>query len=129
MGLGAIRSVDYIVLLCTDVQRAKRFYADVMGFPVEVDGASWVSFRVGAAVLALRRRGPGPAGDDGPSVPGSAAVQLAFRVPPSALEECAAELAGHGSLFKGPVDLPALRHRALFFLDPEGNLVEIYAEY
>ena len=27
-----------------------------------------------------------------------------------------------------PRDIPAWRHRALFFRDPEGNVIEIYAE-
>jgi hypothetical protein len=30
---------------------------------------------------------------------------------------------------KGPTDLPDWRHRALFFRDPEDNIIEIYAEY
>ena len=28
-----------------------------------------------------------------------------------------------------PTDLPGWRHRTLFFRDPEGNVIEIYAEY
>jgi catechol-2,3-dioxygenase len=30
---------------------------------------------------------------------------------------------------RGPTDLPDRRHRALFFHDPEDNIIEIYAEY
>ncbi len=34
-----------------------------------------------------------------------------------------------GHPLRGPSDLPAWRHRTLFFRDPEGNIIEIYAEY
>jgi glyoxylase I family protein len=32
-------------------------------------------------------------------------------------------------ILRGPTDLPDWRHRALFFHDPEDNVIEIYAEY
>jgi glyoxylase I family protein len=68
--------------------------------------------------------------DDGPLAPGTAAVQLAFRVPPAALDACHAELVAKGvSILRAPTDLPSWRHRTLFFRDPEDNLIEIYAEY
>jgi glyoxylase I family protein len=62
-----------------------------MGFPVEVDLENWVSFKVGATLLTLRPRGQWTAWDDGPSVPGSAAVQLAFRDPEDNVIEIYAE--------------------------------------
>jgi glyoxylase I family protein len=43
---------------------------------------------VGSALLTLRPRGPGFAWDDGPIASGSAAVQLAFRVPPHVVHAC-----------------------------------------
>src|SRR6266496_2530917 len=52
------------------------------GLSIEVDHENWVSFRVGATLLTLRPRGQGLAWDDGTSVSGSAALQLALRVPP-----------------------------------------------
>ena len=85
----------------------RAFYNDVMGFPIDLDLDNWVSFRVGATLLTLRPRSPGLAWDDGPAAPGSAAVQLAFRV---------------------PLRLAGWRHRTLFFRDPEDNEVEIYSE-
>ena len=64
--------------------KTRAFYKDVMGFPIDLDLDNWVNFRVGATLLTLRPRSPGLAWDDGPTAPGSAAVQLAFRVPPAA---------------------------------------------
>jgi glyoxylase I family protein len=125
-----IRNFDYVVLLCRDMKQTRSFYKDVMGFPLEFDSDRWVSFRVGATLLTLRPRGPAPAWDDGPAAPGSAAVQLAFRVPPPAVDACHAELVAKGvPIVRAPTDLPDWRHRTLFFRDPEDNVIEIYAEY
>jgi glyoxylase I family protein len=131
VSLTEIHSLDHTVLLCRDLARAKAFYRDVMGFPIEADLPYWVSFRVGGAHVTLRPRGRGPTGeDDGPPAPGSAAVQLAFRVPPPAVDTCHAELLAHGvTIVRPPTDVPSFRHRTLFFRDPEDNLIEIYAEY
>jgi glyoxylase I family protein len=130
MSLKEIRNFDYVVLLCRDLKTTRRFYKDVMGFPLEFDSDSWVSFRVGATLLTLRPRGRSLAWDDGPAAPGSAAVQLAFRVPPPAVDACHAELVQKGvPILRAPTDLPDWRHRTLFFRDPEDNVIEIYAEY
>lgn len=111
LSLRAIRNFDYTILLCRRMAETRAFYRDVMGFSVELDLENWVSFRVGATLLTLRPRGQGPAWDDGPSPAGSAAVQLAFRVPPAAVEACHAELAAQGvRIIRGPTDLPEWRH-------------------
>ena len=129
MSLSDIRNLDYVVLLCTRMEATRAFYRDVMRFPVEADGPTWASFRVGSMLLALRARGPAPAWQDGPGVEGSADLQLAFRVPPGAVETCHAELLAAGvPILRGPTELPAFRHMTLFFRDPEDNVIEIYAE-
>jgi len=130
VSLGGIGNLDYAVLLCNRMAETRAFYRDVMRFPIETDRETWVSFRVGAVLLTLRPRGPFIGQDDGPSIPGSAAVQLAFRVAPPAVDACHAELVAKGvTILRGPTDLPDWRHRTLFFRDPEGNILEIYAEY
>ena len=131
MSLEEIQNFDYAVLLCKNLEATRSFYKDVMGFALAHESETWISFRVGATLLTLRLRGRSPAGgEDGPATPGSAAVQLAFRVPPPAVDRCHAELVAHGvPIVRPPTDLPAWRHRTLFFRDPEDNLIEIYAEY
>jgi catechol 2,3-dioxygenase-like lactoylglutathione lyase family enzyme len=130
MSLGGITSLDYAVLLCGKLAETKAFYRDVMKFPIERDVDNWVSFRVGATLLTLRPRGVWSVCDDGPSTPGSAAVQLAFRVALPAVDECHTALLAQGvTILRAPTDLPHWRHRTLFFRDPEGNIIEIYAEY
>ena len=130
MSLKDIRNCDYIVLLCNDMKETRAFYQDVLSFPVDHDSDNWVSFRAGATLLALRPRGQLFAWNDGPLPTGTAAVQLAFRVPPAAIDACHAELIARGVvILRAPTDRPSWRHRTLFFRDPEGNLIEIYAEY
>ena len=130
MSLTQIRNFDYAVLLCNKMAETRAFYRDVMQFPIETDRERWVSFRVGATLLTLRPRGSWSVCDDGKSIPGSAAVQLAFRVPPPAVDAWHAELIAKGvPILRGLTDLPDWRHRTLFFRDPEDNIIEIYAEY
>jgi catechol 2,3-dioxygenase-like lactoylglutathione lyase family enzyme len=130
MALGGITNLDHTVLLCRRLEATRAFYRDVMGFTIEVEQPTWVSFRVGGALLSLRRRGVWPVGDDGPLPAGSAGVQLAFRVAPPAVDACHAELLARGvPILRGPTDLAQFRHRTLFFSDPEDNVIEIYAEY
>ena len=87
MGIASIRNLDYVVLLCEDLVRARQFYLDVMKFRIERETPTWVSFHVGSGLLCLRPRTPQGVFRDGPGAPGSASVQLAFRVsPPSRAE-------------------------------------------
>jgi glyoxylase I family protein len=130
MGLGSIRNLDYVVLLCEDLARARHFYLDVMKFRLEGETPRWVSFHVGSGLLCLRPRTLDGVFQDGPGAPsGSASVQLAFRVAPPEMDEIQAELAAAGVDLMGPPrDIPAWGHRAIFFRDPDGNVIEIYAE-
>jgi catechol 2,3-dioxygenase-like lactoylglutathione lyase family enzyme len=43
--LKAIRHLDYIVLLCDDIPRMKRFYHEIMRFPIYRDWGDWVELR------------------------------------------------------------------------------------
>jgi glyoxylase I family protein len=125
-----LRTLDYTVVICRDLPRAVAFYRDVLGLPIATQRERWVEFRMGSTILALRSRGAAPWGDDGPPAAGSAAVQLAFRVAPPAVDGWHANLVAKGvRILRGPTDLPEWRHRTLFFADPEDNVLEIYAEY
>jgi hypothetical protein len=79
VSLGEIRNLDYTILLCSKMIETRAFYRDIMRFPIETERANWGSFRVGASLLTLRPRGKWSVCDDGPSLAGSVAVQLAFR--------------------------------------------------
>ncbi len=129
MGIASIRNLDYVVLLCEDLVRARQFYLDVMKFRVERETPRWVSFHVGSGLLCLRPRTLEGVFQDGPGAPGSASVQLAFRVSPPEIDQCQAELIAGGVEMMGPPrDIPSWGHRAIFFRDSERNVIEIYAE-
>jgi catechol 2,3-dioxygenase-like lactoylglutathione lyase family enzyme len=124
--LKAIRNLDYVVLLCDDILKMKQFYCEVMEFPIYRDWGSWIEMRVGAVLLALRKR---DRPYDGPSFqPHSAAVQLAFRVTPAEVDTCYVELREQGVEIVEPPISKDYGHKTLFFKDPEGNVLEIYAD-
>ena len=124
--LKAIRHLDYVVLLCDDILRMKQFYHQTMGFPIYRDWGSWIEMRVGSVLLALRHR---DRPYDGPSFqPHSAAVQLAFRVTPAEVDSCYTELQAHAVEIVEPPISKEYGHKTLFFKDPEGNVLEIYAD-
>lgn len=127
-GVGAIRNLDYTMLLCSDIEVMKDFYGDVMKFDLRrhISGR-YAEFAVGSSILALRLR---TRTYDGATVAlGSASVQLAFRVPPREVMMAADQLEDLGIEILEPVaDLEDFGHRTLFFADPENNVIEIYAE-
>jgi catechol 2,3-dioxygenase-like lactoylglutathione lyase family enzyme len=122
-----IRGIDYTVIFARQMAAMREFYGTTLGFPLHRElSPQWVEFRVGSNLLALTERG-GRFDDPGPPV-GSLSLQLAFRVAPAEVAGCAAALKERGvSIVSGPTDQP-FGHRTLFFRDPDGNVLEIYAE-
>ncbi|MEM9045409.1 MAG: VOC family protein [Pseudomonadota bacterium] len=126
-GFGAIRSLDYVILLCEDLENMTNFYTTLFEFQAaESTPGHMVFFRVGTLFLGLRRRGRSY---DGPHVPQqSTAIQLSFRVPPADVD------AAYESLVKrkiAVIEAPTNQdwpHRTLFFRDPENNILEVFAD-
>jgi glyoxylase I family protein len=118
-------NLDYVILLCEDLARTRSFYHEILGFPIERDWDGWIELRAGSVLLTLRPRGRPY---DGPAASGSAGVQLAFRVAPQEVERWYAELLKKGVEILEPPRDTDYGHRTLFFKDPEGNILEIYAE-
>lgn len=118
----AIRAIDYTVIFVRDMSAMRRFYEDVLCFPLSRElSPGWIEYRIGGNTLALAR--PSLTVADAPTPAGSASLQLAFRVSPREVDECADELLRHGvALVAPPTDQP-FGHRTLFFRDPDGNLL------
>lgn len=125
--LSEIRQIDYTVIHARDLAAMRHFYETVMEFPLlRVLSERWIEFRLGNNTLALTA--PGGRFNDPPPAAGAASLQLAFRVPPQAVAACAAALEAKGIKLVSPVTDHAFGHRTIFFRDPDGNVLEIYAE-
>ncbi|HEY6642128.1 VOC family protein [Povalibacter sp.] len=122
-----IRSLDYTVIFARNMPAMRAFYGTTLGFPLHKTlGSQWLEFRVGSNLLALTERGV--IFNDPAPPEGALSLQLAFRVAPSEVATCAATLTKRGvQIMSGPTDQP-WGHRTLFFRDPDGNVLEIYAE-
>ena len=123
----SIRAIDYTVILVRDMAAMRRFYEGILRFPLTRElSAGWIEDQIGGNTLALAR--PGRTAKDAPTPAGSASLQLAFRVARDDVDRCADELARQGvDLLEPPTD-QSFGHRTLFFRDPDGNLLEVYAE-
>lgn len=125
--LSEIRQIDYTVLYARDLKAMRAFYEEVMGFRLDrALSERWFEYRIGSTTLALTVHGG--RFPDQPPAPGVLSAQLAFRVPPAAVRACAEELVAKGVELAAPVTDQPFGHRTLFFRDPDGNVIEIYAE-
>ena len=124
--LKSIQSVSYVIILCDDMPRMKSFYRDLFAFPIDSETDESLAFRAGSLLFALRKRTRGYDGSGvRPELPG---VQIAFLVSPAEVELCHKQLVEKGvTILEPPTDQPR-GHRTVYFADPEGNMLEIYAE-
>ena len=119
--------LTYILILCEDIERMKSFYRDLFGsYEVDSESETGLALRAGNVLLALRKR---TRGYDGSGVradlPG---VQIAFLVAADEVALCYQYLLEKGvQILEPPTDQPR-GHRTVYFADPEGNQLEIYAE-
>ena len=123
----AIKGLDHVVLRVADLDRAIRFYCEVLGCREErrVESIDLVQLRAGAALIDLILAEGTP--DPGP-VSGRANMDhFALRIEPFDEAELRAHLTAHG-VEAGEV---ATRYGAegdgpsLYITDPDGNRVEL----
>jgi lactoylglutathione lyase len=119
-------NLTYIIVLCEDLNRMKAFYRDLFDFPVDSESDTGLALRAGSVLLALRKR---TRGYDGSGIRlGLPGVQIAFLVSPEEVDLCYNQLLEKGvEILEPPTDQPR-GHRTVYFADPEGNMLEIYAE-
>jgi len=122
-----IRAIDYTVIFVRDMAAMRRFYEDILGFPLLRElSLSWIEYQVGDNILALAR--PSRTAADIPTAAGSASLQLAFKVSVPEVDQCADELVRQGVNLLSPPTDQVFGHRTLFFRDPDGNLLEVFAD-
>jgi len=119
LGLG------YTILVCDDLAEMRAFYVDVLGLRVLEERADYVKLAAGPVFVALRAAGRAYDGQ-GPTAAGR--VQLAFPVSGEAIDSWHQRLITAGAAVHEPPTDQSWGHRTLFAADPEGNLIEFYAE-
>lgn len=123
----AIRAVDYTVIFVRDMETMRYFYESIMRFQLLRElSSNWIEYKVGSNTLVLSR--PGLTASDVPTPYGSAALHLAFKVSAREVDQCAEELMRMGVSLLSPPTNRDFGHRTLFFRDPDGNLLEMFAE-
>lgn len=123
----AIRAIDHTVIFVRDMAAMRRFYEDVLALSLLRElSPSWIEYGLGSNTLALAR--PSRTATDAPVPAGTASLQLAFKVSRAEVDQCADELVRRGVALLSPPTDQSFGHRTLFFRDPDGNLLEIYAE-
>lgn len=123
----AVRAIDYTIIFVRDMAAMCRFYEDVLGFARSRElSPSWIEYRIGENTLALAR--PSRTAGDAPIPDSSASLQLAFKVSAPEVDQCADELVRKGVMLVSPPTNQGFGHRTLFFRDPDGNLLEVFAE-
>ena len=123
----AIRAIDYTVIFVRDMAAMRSFYEGILGFPLLRElSPRWIEYQVGNNTLALAK--PNLTATDAPTPNGSASLQLAFKVSAPEVDRCADELMQQGVNLLSPPTDQVFGHRTLFFRDPDGNLLEVFAD-
>jgi len=120
-----VSGISELVLEVSDLDAARRFYRDVLGFEETLygegaEGRYW--YLVGeTARLGLWTEQIGLAGGRG-----GAHVHYAFHVPDEQIDPLQARIEEAGVEVEGPIQLGP--GRAIYVTDPDGNVVEFWSQ-
>lgn len=122
----AIRNLDHVVVCVRDMERALKFYTEVLGCREErrVESIGLVQLRAGASMIDLI---PGDAGEDGAPLEGRNMDHFCVRIEPFDPPSLRSHLQSHG------VDVGEVVQRygaegngpSLYIQDPDGNTIEL----
>ena len=120
-----VSGISELVLEVSDLDAARRFYRDVLGFEETLygegaEGRYW--YLIGeTARLGLWTEQVGLAGGRG-----GAHVHYAFKVPDDQVDRLKDRIEEAGTEVEGPIQLGP--GRAIYVTDPEGNVVEFWSQ-
>lgn len=120
-----VAGISELVLEVSDLDAARRFYRDVLGFEETLygegaEGRYW--YLVGeTARLGLWTEQVGLAGGRG-----GAHVHYAFNVPEGEVDRLKERIESAGAEVEGPIQLGP--GRAIYVTDPDGNVVEFWSQ-
>ena len=115
-----LEHVDFVSVLTEDIPRAKRFYGETLGLPIETESENDLEFTLGQLTLDVFN----PASNGQEFAPSPAGI--AIRVPDVAAAR--AELEEKGVQFDGEIVDTGVCHFA-FFKDPDGNRLMLHRRY
>jgi catechol 2,3-dioxygenase-like lactoylglutathione lyase family enzyme len=113
-----------------DMERAKRFYEDVMGLKPLFSDRRLTAYSVaGRTVLLIFQRGGSiePSTMPGGTIPGhdgAGPLHFAFAIDARQLAPWEERLTAHGIAIEGRMDWPR-GGKSIYFRDPDGHLVEL----
>ena len=108
--------IDHIVLHVNDVERAKKFYTELLGMTVYRENDRQVFLHAGQQGVALfKKQG------DTPLTTGNDLNHLALSVATGTYEALKAELEKHGVSVSGR----AGEDRCIYFQDPDGHRLQL----
>jgi catechol 2,3-dioxygenase-like lactoylglutathione lyase family enzyme len=108
--------IDHIVLHVSDVERAKKFYTDILGMTVYRENERQVFLHAGAHGVALFKKH-----GDAPLMTGNDLNHLALRVATGTYETLKDELEKHGVAVTGRPG----EDRCIYFRDPDGHRLQL----
>jgi glyoxylase I family protein len=108
--------VDHVVLHVNDVQRAKKFYTEVLGMTPYREDDGQVFLHAGRQGVALFRKDGGI-----PLTAGNDLNHLALNVAAGSYETLKAELEKHGVAVTGRPG----EDRCIYFRDPDGHRLQL----
>jgi predicted enzyme related to lactoylglutathione lyase len=120
-----VSGISELVLEVSDLDAARRFYRDVLGFEETLygegaEGRYW--YLIGeTARLGLWTEQVGLAGGRG-----GAHVHYDFNVPDDSIDDLKSRIEGAGAEVEGPIQLGP--GRAIYVTDPDGNVVEFWSQ-
>ena len=115
-----VETVDFVSVLTQDIPRAKKFYGETLGLPIETEGENDLEFTLGQVTLDVFN----PASVGRPFAPSPAGI--AIRVPDVAAHRAALE--AKGVEFDGDTVDTGVCPFA-FFKDPDGNALMLHRRY
>ena len=118
-----LRHLHHFGVDVADLARAERFYTEVLGMTVQMRLSDQVLLRYGDGACALfLKPDRAPGGREQIDNP-LGKSHHAFEVEYAELERARALFAGRGIPYHAPIDWGD--HDCLYFLDPDGNLLEL----
>ena len=115
-----VEHVDFVSFLTQDLQRARRFYTEVLGLEIESEGESDMELRCGQVTLDIFD----PSSIGQPFSPSPAG--LALRV--ADVDAARAELEAQGVEFDGETIETSVCKQA-WFEDPDGNAIMLHRRF